>query len=43
MTAGVGLGSHGSGIDAVNGTMCSDPQSPQRLPLDEETVSQFSQ
>ena len=41
--AGAGLGSHGPGIGRTNRAMSSEPQSPQRLPVDVETVSQFSQ
>jgi len=41
--AGDGLGSQGGRPVSTNGTICSDPQSPQRIPHDDETVSQFSQ
>ena len=41
--AGIGPGSHGSGIRGANRTICSDPHNPQRCRAEDETISQFSQ
>ena len=42
-SAGIGPGSHGSGIKGASRTILSDPQRPHRWLADDETVLQFSQ